>query len=174
MIGVYKIVNIKNNKIYVGSSLDIESRIKTHFSNLLNNKHRNLHLQNSFNKYGENCFIWEVLEICNKDLLLTKEQYYIDKYWSNSYNKAKQAYSGGWNLTTKEYVLIDLDGNMVDRFYSGRDLKRYLNVNSRDLSYNNINTDSKFKRSYRIVTLEFFENNKDIIYSWKNYDEIYC
>ena len=89
------------------------------------------------------------------------------------YNKTKQAYGGGADSVTKEYVLLNLEGGVIDRFHSGRDLKDYLNVKSRDIDYSSVNTDSKFFRMYRIVTLDFFENNIDVIYSWKNYDEIY-
>ena len=172
MKGVYKITNTINNKYYIGSSNNIEYRLKTHFRELLKNNHPNKHLQSSYNKYGINSFTTEVLEICED--IISREQYYIDNSnWNMLYNKTRIAYSGGGDTTSKEYVLLDLDGNVLDRFYSGRDLKKYLNLKARDLYYGSVNTDNKFLGSYRVVSFEFFENNIDEIYSWKNYDEIY-
>ena len=45
MIGVYKIINLQTNKIYVGSSVDIEGRWKQHKKLLLKNKHHSIRLQ---------------------------------------------------------------------------------------------------------------------------------
>lgn len=80
MIGIYKITNTITGKIYIGSSINVEYRIKQHFKCLRGNYHRNNHLQFSFNKYGENAFIWEVVCQCNKDYLLENETNYILKY----------------------------------------------------------------------------------------------
>jgi group I intron endonuclease len=76
--GIYKIINLKNNKIYIGSAKHLMSRKCTHFHNLKYNKHHNIHLQNSYNKYGKDNFIFEVLERCSEKELIFKEQYYID------------------------------------------------------------------------------------------------
>ena len=40
MIGIYKIENKVNGKVYIGQSVNIESRWKGHKSNLRNNKHK--------------------------------------------------------------------------------------------------------------------------------------
>lgn len=77
--GVYKITNIKNGKIYIGSSNCIDRRWSEHIRNLELNKHPNTHLQNSWNKYGKDCFIFSILEYCQEIELLDREQYYIDK-----------------------------------------------------------------------------------------------
>lgn len=60
--GIYCILNIQNNKKYIGSSINIWQRLQKHFSLLRNNKHENIILQNSFNKNGEDSFICFVLE----------------------------------------------------------------------------------------------------------------
>lgn len=76
--GVYQIKNIINNKIYIGSTKNLTKRKILHFYQLNNNKHHNQYLQNSFNKYGKDSFIFEIIEYCSKKDLFKKEQYYID------------------------------------------------------------------------------------------------
>jgi len=97
--GVYKIINILNNKVYVGSSSNLKSRKYVHFRDLSNKNHCNTHLQNSYNKHGKDNFKWEVVEYVGfdedkeilKKNLLEREQYYLDLY--ESYNSAR-----GYNL----------------------------------------------------------------------------
>lgn len=60
--GVYLIVSIKDGYKYVGSSGDVCRRAKMHLSSLRHNKHHNKLLQESFKKYGEENFIWKLLE----------------------------------------------------------------------------------------------------------------
>lgn len=79
--GVYKITNIKNNKFYIGSCSSktfLYDRLKHHEQDLLKNRHCNKYLQRSFNKYSINDFYYEIIEICNPEECLLKEQYWID------------------------------------------------------------------------------------------------
>lgn len=80
--GVYKITNILNKKVYIGSSNNIDYRWYQHKNLLKNNKHHSIKLQNSYNLHGEECFKYEIVEICDKDILLEREQYWIDYYKS--------------------------------------------------------------------------------------------
>lgn len=78
--GIYKIESSKNpDKFYIGSSIDIHDRWLQHKSGLNNNKHHSPILQNHVNKYSINDFNIFVLEICTKENLLVREQYYLDK-----------------------------------------------------------------------------------------------
>lgn len=86
--GIYQIENLVNGKVYIGSSQNLNARRRGHYYNLRHNQHKNQHLQNSFNKYGESCFIHTVLHYCDVDMLIFFEQYYIDDYSVNRlYNK---------------------------------------------------------------------------------------
>jgi len=76
--GVYKITCLSNCKIYIGSSKNIKNRIKNHVYRLNKNNHVNPHLQNAWNLYGDNSFIFETLEFCEEEKLLEREQYYMD------------------------------------------------------------------------------------------------
>jgi group I intron endonuclease len=96
MIGIYKITNKINNNSYFGSSKDIERRWLTHKNQLKNNNHHNLHLQRSWNKYGDNNFIFEIVEQCCENILFETEQKYLDLH--PEYNIGIKS-SGGDNLT---------------------------------------------------------------------------
>ncbi len=78
--GIYRIINIINNKRYVGSSVDLVDRWNKHRYRLRRGNHHSLHLQNAWKKYGEDAFIYETLEECepSKEILLQREQYYLD------------------------------------------------------------------------------------------------
>lgn len=76
--GVYQIVNLVNGNCYVGSSVQIESRIFKHLAFLRRGDHPNGHLQAAFTKYGEQSFDYKLLEVCDKEILLSREQFYLD------------------------------------------------------------------------------------------------
>lgn len=80
--GIYLIINIINNKKYVGSSNDIYHRFVKHRSALKRNTHRNLYLQNAWNKYGENNFRFYIIEKCNFSQLELKENCWINFFLS--------------------------------------------------------------------------------------------
>jgi group I intron endonuclease len=96
MIGIYRIKNLKNKKCYYGSSKNIEKRWRTHLNNLKNGKHHNDHLQRSWDKYGEDNFVFELVEECNETILLELEQKYLDL--NPEFNIGIKS-SGGDNLT---------------------------------------------------------------------------
>jgi len=103
IIGIYEIKNLINNKIYIGSSSNINKRKIAHFSYLRRNNHPNKHLQNSCNKYGIENFDFNILEICRMDNVIEKEQFYIDNY-KPEYNKRLIAESNfGWK-PSEEYI----------------------------------------------------------------------
>lgn len=66
--GIYCIVNKVNNKCYVGQSEHLSSRLRSHKEKLYKNKHSNKHLQNAFNKYGEENFDVIILELLSEDI----------------------------------------------------------------------------------------------------------
>ena len=76
---IYVIKCLINNKIYIGSSVNLRNRINRHYNDLINQKHSSNHLQNAFNLYGNENFIVEVLEFCDRKLLITREQYFLNK-----------------------------------------------------------------------------------------------
>ena len=86
MQGIYKITCLSNNKVYIGSSVNIERRWKEHKRYLRGGYHKNPFLQKAWDKYGESNFLFEVVEeVTDYSLLYDVEQSYIDKY--NAHNK---------------------------------------------------------------------------------------
>lgn len=75
---VYQIRNKTNDKLYIGSSKRIESRLWTHKNELKKGTHVNKKLQNAWNKYGEDNFEFETIEECNLEEQYVREQYYMD------------------------------------------------------------------------------------------------
>ena len=77
--GVYKIQSkFVPNRLYVGSSLDIHKRWWDHKTRLKEGLHKNPILQAHYNKYGTDDFEFCVIEECSQEMLINREQYYID------------------------------------------------------------------------------------------------
>jgi group I intron endonuclease len=87
IIAIYAIKNIIDNKIYIGSTNDLERRWRDHKSLLSRNCHHSIHLQNAWNKFSKENFVFEILEVLNdeKEILL-KEQTYLDIFASYDQN----------------------------------------------------------------------------------------
>lgn len=93
--GIYQIRNIKNDKVYIGQSIDLDKRINNHKYHLKRNTHYNKALQNSFNKHGEDSFFFEVLEECNTSELDNKECFWISLFDSTNRECGYNFESGG-------------------------------------------------------------------------------
>jgi len=77
--GIYQIKNLVNGKIYVGSAVNIRKRWSNHRHNLINGTHKNLHLQNAWNKYGVDDFEFSIIElVVDKTQLIDREQFYLN------------------------------------------------------------------------------------------------
>jgi len=58
---IYEIRNVLNGKRYIGATTRFSQRQREHIRNLRRNKHPNFHLQNAWNKYGEDAFQTRVI-----------------------------------------------------------------------------------------------------------------
>lgn len=77
MIGIYKITS-PSNKIYIGQSINIEQRWKD-YNNMVRCRRQTI-LYSSFQKYGVENHIFNVIEECNEDQLLEYETYWKEYY----------------------------------------------------------------------------------------------
>jgi group I intron endonuclease len=73
-IGIYSIINRKNNKRYIGQSVHLGTRMRQHFLELKAKKHPNKILQKAYNRDSE-YFNFEVLELTTLDKLNEREAY---------------------------------------------------------------------------------------------------
>lgn len=85
---IYKISS--QSGFYIGSAKKFKDRRNQHLSHLRRGIHVNTMLQRAFNKYGESGIEFSVVEFCDEESLLEKEQYYIDTL-NPKYNIAKTA-----------------------------------------------------------------------------------
>ena len=76
--GVYIIRNKIDNRIYIGSSIDIDKRVKRHKYDLNKGNHHSRYLQRFVNKYGIDSLVFKIKELCEIDIVLEREQFYID------------------------------------------------------------------------------------------------
>lgn len=77
MIGIYRIRNEINGKVYYGQTIDFEKRRKEHINQLNGGYHRNQYLLHSWRKYGESAFTFTFVESCLIDELDELEIKYI-------------------------------------------------------------------------------------------------
>ena len=77
--GVYRIANTVNGKMYVGSAVNMSRRWSIHRCELNAGRHRNIHLQNAWNKYSPGAFAFEALERIEPERLIEREQAWMDE-----------------------------------------------------------------------------------------------
>lgn len=152
--GIYQIKNIINSKVYIGSSNNIKIRWQKHKALLRHGKHQNSHLQAAWNKYGEDNFIFSIIELCNIDSLLNREQYFINTI-NPEYNQTliagkvemtadrrkklscsiTQAYrEGKIKRAIKTIYQYDLNGNYIKEYNSLGEASSTLNIPISNLS----------------------------------------
>ena len=104
--GIYKIENLVNSKLYIGSAVNIEQRWGRHRTDLNCNKHHCVHLQRAYNKYGKENFVYSVIEyVENKKDLIFIEQFHMDQYGYSTelYNMCPNAASSLGISRSEEY-----------------------------------------------------------------------
>jgi group I intron endonuclease len=135
--GIYKITCTANGKIYVGSATNLHKRWMQHKIDLRGQYHANSFLQHTFNKYGENAFMFEVLELVMPWSILDREQYWLDKL--KPYD-----HSIGFNIALKA------DAPMVGRKASDETrIKQSISRKGRKLSKEQIDKIAKANRGQK-------------------------
>jgi group I intron endonuclease len=98
---IYKITNLINGHFYVGSSQNFIKRYYTHLNHIRTSRSSCTVLIRAVTKYGENNFKLEIIEECETQVLLAREQYYLDTLLPE-YNVAKIAGSNTGIKRSKE------------------------------------------------------------------------
>jgi group I intron endonuclease len=83
--GIYKIINKVNNNFYIGSTKNSSVRFYRHRNDLRNNRHDNARLQNAWNLYGEENFIFIIETECDPSMLVCEEQKRLNEFYGKEY-----------------------------------------------------------------------------------------
>lgn len=150
--GIYKFTNKFNGNIYIGQSIDISARKRTHINDAYcHGKDSNCPFHRAIIKYGEDGFDFEILEECPKELLNEREKYWIEYY--DSYHHGYNASPGGDNCRERSdgrpLLLYDLDGNFVKEICNIASTARELGVHYGTV-YQVIQGNRKSVKSYQI------------------------
>ena len=125
--GIYKITNIKENKSYIGQSVNVFARWGSEGRNAfspISDEYNSL-LSQAIREYGIDNFEVEVLEECDEKDLLTREQYYIQFFNTlepYGYNKTGKVA----NVTKQKITMYDLNGNVQKHFEKVKEAVLYL------------------------------------------------
>jgi len=139
--------------IYIGSAENIRTRILGHRKALRAGKH--IHrMQEQYDRYGESETVFSVLELCDIEHLLEREEYWINALPSDMNkhaNPTKHPIYKPWNHPgiSKEVHRYTLEGEYVDSFPSVKEAQRQLKVKSSVLIAAAANpTNETFKSAY--------------------------
>ncbi len=141
---IYKITNIVNKKTYIGSAIDFNRRKRRHFNLLRKNSHHSIKLQNSFNKHGENNFIFEIIEYVD-DISIRKSHLGLKqseetkknksdsliKFWENVSIDSKKKRSEKINKTRIEnggYVVSEEMKQQISKTLKEKNLQSAISV----------------------------------------------
>ena len=83
--GIYKITDMSTGMAYVGQSVNIADRFKSHIKAGLGIDTSNNKLYTTMREKGVENFTFEILEECNRIDLNTKERFWIEFYQSESF-----------------------------------------------------------------------------------------
>lgn len=167
MAAIYKIRNLLNNKLYIGSTQKENSfkRKGEHFCELRGNYHYNIHLQNAFNLYGEENFIYEIIEEFKFPIEYDKEYiyqyincreiYYITLL-NAEYNIAKETRGGKLGRKLSEEEKIKIGNRSRGRNHSIESIVKIKNARAQQV----ITEDHKRKVSEKMKGNKFCLGNK--------------
>lgn len=117
MVGIYYILNKVNNKMYVGQSVNIKSRIANHRWKLRHGLHTR-EIQKDFNIYGESSFEFGVFIECEEWELNTFEEYFI--FGLDLYLYGYNSNYGGESPIFFEEFKSNCKQNMIGKFTGSR------------------------------------------------------
>lgn len=151
---VYCITNLINEKKYIGQTTKFKNRKNEHLYKLENDIHENKHLQNSYNKYGKDNFVFTII---NKnipvEILDDWELYYIEEIYGTYSNK-------GYNMILSHEALRGENNPFYGKKHSDEVLRRI----SKKISGEN-SSSVKYSRN------KYLEEYKKLINSDKSYLE---
>lgn len=170
MIGIYKITNKNNGKVYIGQSNDIERRFNEH------KRTRALTIDDYINVLGIDQFDFEILEECPLDQLDQREQDYIKQYDSknNGYNNQLGGYNNSRGEGNGRALLTEEDIKFIRQSYADHKSQKLIY----ETYFKDKITKSAFQaiwqgQSWKYIMPEVYtEENKNFYKSGVNYENI--
>ena len=153
-IGVYKITNLINNKVYIGSTTSsFKERFRQHRKYLRGNYHHSNKLQNAWNKYGSENFIFEVVEVTDKSTARTREGYWIQYF---------DSFKNGYNVT------LSVNGGVLGTKLTLEHKQRISKANIGNKNRLNLLHDQQTKESISMSVIRFNSSNSEAALKAKN------
>lgn len=126
IVGIYKITNKINNKVYIGQSVNLDARKYDHFERP-ESKHMHGVIDKEIRNCGKENFDWEILIECSQEELNYYEKYFIERYNSTDPNYGYNVREGGSPLDNGQSRKI-IDINSLEVFDSTSDCARKIMV----------------------------------------------
>lgn len=156
--GIYKITStVHPERFYIGSSVSLHKRKSEHFSDLKKGIHPNPKLTCHVNKYGVGDLSFVVVEYCNKEVLIHREQFYIDTLnpWFNIAQTAgttrgikfsKESIKRRIDRVKRKVLQFSLDGEFIKEWDSPTDAAKELCINRKGI-YEQLRSPQRLKSS---------------------------
>ena len=123
LCGIYCIENLTTEKKYIGQSHNIYNRWGKHQSELNNNIHDNDYLQKAWNKYGEDDFIFYILEKCDESMLDERERFYIEVFNTSQRSYGYNLKEGGQDKNVFSQESLQKLSDSIKKSYENSDLR---------------------------------------------------
>lgn len=131
--GIYYIKNIINNKLYIGQSIDVYTRLSRHRTDLRSGRDSK-HLQRAYDKYGEDNFEFTMFMECSVEDLDFWEKHYIAEWNTQDENFGYNLDGGG----SKSRLMSEETKALMSQAQKGRivseETKKKLSTNHADFS----------------------------------------
>ena len=172
MIGIYKITNKLNGKVYIGQSIDITARWRQHC-----NAKDDFSIHRAIQKYGPENFKFEVLLECPAEMLNVWERDMIALYDCIS-PKGYNLTEGGEGYKRSEETRLKMSKAAKNRDYYWM-RGRYVSAETRQkLSNNNCNKDPEVRRKKamamrsKYTKILQYDLNDNLIREWELISDI--
>lgn len=171
--GIYVIQQKSSGKKYIGSTKNsFAARWRSHLHELKHNKHHSIHLQRSWNKYGEDDFEFIIVRhVLDSKEVLVEEQRWIDMI-NPEFNISKKV-RGNSRIVTQETIdkiKATKAKNKIDRKWVNKngeecwvnvaELNNYINMGW-ELGRNRSHITAEYKEKLRLGAMKQWQKQKD-------------
>lgn len=174
---IYKIQNLVNGIIYIGSTVNFEKRKQRHLSALLNNQHHSVYLQRAFNKYGSENFIFTIVEHFSSEIeARDAEQLILDEQYDQLYNISKQS-SGGDLISyhpNKDDIIQRINtslNNTINNMTTAERAKKYGRAKESNGMFNKTHSDESKNKISNAVNAHYSSHGHPM--TGRTYEEMY-